>query len=145
LFGRGFATQFYFTAGAHYALPRQRAGRLLTQEPCDGPVIERITCGRSDSSVGRDFAFGNRADDPAKSRITYFIVAKRFLQDPSLEILRDGRLRMRRTVAESITTFFPMTMSENRYFEFLLVAESIHGDASQGSMLSSPTEPGRPF
>ena len=87
----GFTAQLDFTAGAYDALPRQSPGRL-TKQPSDGSVIERITCGSGDSSVGRDFAFGNRADDAAKGGITRFIIAKGILQDPSLQVLRDGRL-----------------------------------------------------
>ena len=54
-------------------------------------MVERITRGRGDFSVGRNLPPGDRANDAAKRGIARLIFAKRIFQDPSLEILWSNR------------------------------------------------------
>ena len=51
-------------------------------------MVERIARRCGDSAVGRDFSFGNGADDAAEGVVSRLIFAEGVLQDSSLEILR---------------------------------------------------------
>ena len=64
---------------------------FFSQQPGDGPVIERIACGGGNFAVGGNFAFGDGTNDAAEGGIPLLVIAQRIFQNSSLEVLRRFR------------------------------------------------------
>ena len=61
------------------------------QQACYCSLVEWVACGGGYFAVGRDFSFGDGADDAAECGVTWLVFADSIFQDSSLEVLWDRR------------------------------------------------------